>query len=133
MTSLILKSLSIWLAMVLLAILNGLMREQLLAPVLTTEFAVPVSGLTLSLLILLLTYFALPILGVQSPRTYLAIGLFWVILTLLFEWVFGQYVMGKTRQELLVVFNLLEGNLFLLVLLTTFFAPSLTARIRKLI
>jgi len=133
MSSLIVKSLAIWFAMIPLAILNGLLREKLLTPLMSAELAIPMSGLTLSLLILLLTYFVLPLLGHRSSRNYLAIGLFWAILTLLFEWSFGQYVMGKTRQELLALFNLLQGNLFLMVLLTTFCAPWLTAKMRNLI
>lgn len=61
-----LKALSIWLAILLLAILNGLLREAVLVPLWGPVAGLVASGLLLSVLILLVAYLALPWLGVRG-------------------------------------------------------------------
>jgi hypothetical protein len=54
-------------------------------------------------------------------------------MTLLFEFLFGHYVASKSWQDLLQVFNVLKGDLFLVVLVVSLFAPCLAARKRGLL
>ena len=49
-----------------------------------------------------------------SARQALLIGLFWLALTLLFEFGFGRY-RGNSWEKLLADYNLLEGRLWLLI------------------
>lgn len=130
---LVLISAALWLAIALLAILNGIIREKLLMPNFGAQLALPLSALSLSLLVLAATYLAFPLFGHQTSSIYLAIGLQWVLMTLAFELLFGHYVIGKSWTEILRVFNPLTGDLFLLVLAVTFFAPYLVARIKGIL
>jgi len=51
------------------------------------------------------------------------IGGFWLVMTILFEFVFGHYVMGHPWETLLTDYNLFKGKMWVLVLITTFLAP----------
>jgi len=117
--------------MVVAAILNGGLREQVLATLFGSAVALPLSGITLSILVFLITYFAFPWLGRHRGHTYIMVGALWVLLTLLFEFPFGHFVMGKSWSELLQVFNVTDGNLFPVVLLTSLLSPYVVARWRS--
>ncbi|MBV1790420.1 hypothetical protein KQ940_20370 [Marinobacterium sp. D7] len=121
---------AIWLAMVILAIVNGLIRDRVLVELIGQHPALVVSGLSLSLLILIATYCAFPFIGSRSRRIYLLIGLQWVSMTLLFDILFGHFFAGKSWSEILQLFNPASGDLLLLVLITTLFAPYLVARFK---
>ncbi len=123
----------IWLLMMLVAIANGVFREQILAPYLGQDIALPVSGISLSVLVLMVSYISLPFFGRHSASTFLLIGTQWLLMTLVFEFVFGHYVVGKSWQTLLQVFNVSSGDLFLLVLLVSLLGPYLAARLRGML
>ena len=125
------KGLGVWLVMVAAAIGNGLLRETLLVPWLGGGISLPLSGILLALLIFAIAYMCLPIFGRQSQREYLGIGFFWCGLTVLFEFGFGHYIVGKSWQEIWQGFNPARGNLFCLVLVVTLFSPWLAARLRN--
>jgi hypothetical protein len=90
----LLKACGVWVFLVLLAILNGTVREKVLVPLLGTQWALPLSGISLSVLILVTTLLLLPFLGVLSSSQYWLVGGMWLLLTVLFEFLFGHYVMG---------------------------------------
>jgi hypothetical protein len=129
----LLKACGVWVFLVLLAILNGTVREKVLVPLLGTQWALPLSGISLSVLILVTTLLLLPFLGVLSSSQYWLVGGMWLLLTVLFEFLFGHYVMGDPWTKLLEAYNILKGNLWVLVLLVTAAAPYLAARLRGFI
>jgi hypothetical protein len=53
------------------------------------------------------------------------------VLTVLFEFGFFALVMGHPMDVLLGEYDLFRGRLWLLVLITTFFAPLLAGLLRK--
>lgn len=133
MTFIAIKSVGIWLLIVFAAIFNGVAREKLLTPLLGSGVSLPLSGVTLSALVLIITYFTLPLIGEVKPGVYLFIGLLWVALTLVFEYVFGYYLAGKPWHEINQVFNLRKGNLFILVLIVSGVSPWIAAKMKHLI
>ena len=58
------------------------------------------------------------------------LGLFWTILTMAFEFLFGHYVMGHSWDALWADYNVLQGRLWPLVLIVTLFGPLLAQKIR---
>ena len=126
----VLKTIAIWLIMVICAIFNGLLRDRLLNKLLGTDVALPVSGIVLSCLIGLIVYAAIPFFGSQNRHTFLGVGLGLVLMTLVFETVFGMMLGGKSWHEILQLFDVTRGNLFSLVLLVTLLSPYLTAKWR---
>tara|TARA_R110001599_G_scaffold296338_1_gene500583 strand:- start:154 stop:609 length:456 start_codon:yes stop_codon:yes gene_type:complete len=128
-TTVALKALVIWTAIVVLAIANGSLREFLLVPVLGTQAALVLSGLLLSVLIIGVAYLSLPWLKPRQPVQVWGIGLVWLALTLIFEFSFGL-LQGKSWPELFEAYTFEGGNLWLVVLATTAFAPYMAAKLR---
>lgn len=133
MMSLFVKTLGIWLVMVMAAIVNAAIREKAIAPAIGPKAALPVSGLTLSLFIFLIVYAAIPLFGSLQPKTCFQIGLVWVALTLCFEFLFGHFGAGKSWREILQVFNVARGDLFMVALITTLISPWIAAKLRGLV
>ena len=126
----ILKSLIIWFCFIPVAILNGGLREYVLAKAIGEEWALPVSGITLSVWIFLITWLLLPrmIKAFTSKDGWLT-GIGWALLTIVFEFAAGLAV-GSTVSELLAAYNPLSGNLWLLVLLTTLLSPVIVRKVK---
>lgn len=120
----------IWLVIAVFAVINGAFRESVLVPSFGQSVALPISGLSLSIIVFMVTYFSLTLFRVKSHRSYLFIGVQWVLMTLIFEFVFGHYVAGKSWADILQTFNLLEGDLFIGVLLVSGISPLLVAKIK---
>lgn len=129
--NLFLKTSMIWIIIALLAILNGIFRENVLVSNLGQNMAIAVSGLNLSLIVLIVTYLSFPLFGKQHVSTYIFMGLQWVFMTLLFEFIFGHYVMGKSWSTLLQVFDIRKGDLMIVVLLVSLISPLFVARIKN--
>lgn len=125
------KAVVVWLGILVLAVANGLLREALLVPVLGEFRALILSGILLAALIPAVAYLALPWLGRLPVAAYLAVGLGWLCLTLVFEFAFGRLIQGRPWPELLEAYTFRDGNLWPLVLLVTAAAPYVAARIRR--
>lgn len=127
MYALLLKSLGIWLLLVVTAVANGIFRDRVLAPRYGVEVSLPLSGLSLSTFIYLVVYCTLPMLGRHDTPTYLCIGGLWLGLTVLFETLLGRLVSKASWQTLLAAYTFKNGNLWPLVLAVTFASPWLAA------
>lgn len=119
-----------WALILLLAIVNGALREAILVPVLGPVPGLLGSGLLLSLIILLVALAAIPGFGTLAPARYWLIGTLWLLMTLVFEFSFGLLVQQKTLAELLQAYTFTGGNSWPLVLAMTLLAPRLAARLR---
>lgn len=123
----------IWVVMVILAIANGAFRDGVLVPQLGHDLALPISGLSLAALIFIATYMTFPLIGKNTMSVYYMIGIQWVLMTLAFEFLFGHYVLGKPWSEIVQVFDLMSGNLLIMVLIVTLLAPYLVARLKDVL
>lgn len=125
-----LKALMVWAVILVLAILNGLLREAVLVPWLGATTGLVLSGLLLSSLIIAVSYVALPWLDARRLNQLLAVGLGWVALTVVFEFSFGL-LQGKSWPALLEACAFKDGNIWPLVLLVTALAPYIAAKLRS--
>jgi hypothetical protein len=129
----LLKALMAWLLLMVLALGNGLAREYWLQPWLGPETALPLSGLTLALLILLVSLIlARPLEWNRAAGAWLA-GLLWLSLTIGFEFGFGRYGLSRSWDQMFAVYDPRSGNLWLLVLASSLCSPWLAARLRGLV
>ena len=126
----VLKAVGCWALLVVLAILNGLLRETALIPVLGATAGQLMSGLLLSLLIFLVAWLAIPQFGALRASQYGFIGLLWLAMTVAFEFGFGHWIAGAPWHQLLAAYNVFKGNLWVLVLMVTLISPYLAARVR---
>lgn len=129
MSGIALKACAVWLAILGLAIANGVFREAMLRPSLGRAPSLVLSGLLLSGLIVAATYVSLPWLGVRTPRELLTIGAGWLVLTLAFEFSFG-WLRGKPLAQVLEAYTFREGNIWPVVLLVTALSPWVAAKLR---
>ena len=121
---------AVWLAILLLAILNGALREAVLLPAWGRPAALVASGVLLAILILAAALASSRWIGAASTACAWRVGLAWLALTLAFEFTFGALVQGKTWPQLLAAYAMRDGNLWPLVLLVTLAAPVLARRLR---
>ena len=94
----VIRSLLVWLCFIPVAILNGGLRQYVLVRWFGEVGANALSGVL--------------------------IGIVWMLLTIGFEFTFGL-IGGVSFRELLSAYNPMSGNLWLLVVITTFGAPRL--------
>ncbi|WP_295418280.1 hypothetical protein [Sulfurovum sp.] len=120
-----------WLGLVLLAIGNGALREKTYGIHVSELLAHQLSTLTGLVLFGIYIYFFTGIFRLESAKQALLIGLMWVIMTIVFEFVFGHYVMGHSWQRLLDDYNLLKGRVWIFILIATLFYPYLFFKIRS--
>ncbi len=126
----LLKAIGIWALILVCAVLNGAVREAVLVPAFGNPVALALSGLLLSACILVLSLALVPKLGRLQRRQCLYLGLFWLCLTLAFEFSFGLLLQHRTWSELLEAYTFRSGNLWPLVLLVTLIAPLAAVRLR---
>ncbi|MGQ0622687.1 MAG: hypothetical protein ACT4QA_22750 [Panacagrimonas sp.] len=124
------KAVALWFVLVVLAIANGTLREKVLVPAMGASSALLISGITLSVAIFVVSWFALPWYGPLASSQYWLIGLLWLFMTMLFEFGFGHFIAHKSWVELLDAYNVSKGNLWALVLVATFVSPWLAARLK---
>ncbi len=132
-TSVWLKAATLWLAILVLAILNGALREKTLIPAFGSFAGLVVSGTILSICIFLVAFTAAPWYGPLASHQWLLVGLFWFLLTVVFEFSFGRFVEHKSWAELFNAYTFRGGNIWPLVLLATFLSPWFAARLRSFI
>ena len=126
----VLKSLPVWLCFIPVAILNGGLREYVLVEAIGEEWALPVSGIILSVCIFLITWMLLPrMIKAFTSKDGWLIGVGWALLTIAFEFAAGL-AGGRTLLVPLAACNTLSGHLWLLGLGATFFLPILIVKSR---
>ena len=129
----ILRALAVWLLLLILAVLNGGLRDTQLSPRLGDTVGRGISTLLLCGLIVLATWLTIGWIRPGGSREALAVGALWVALTLALEFGVGHYGFGKPWPELLADYDLSRGRIWIAVLVVTLLAPWWTARSRGLL
>lgn len=127
------KAAALWLAILVLAMANGTLREKLLVPSLGSFAALVLSGILLSACVFLVALLAAPWYGRLSAAQWLAVGALWLAMTLAFELGFGRFVQHKGWAEILEAYTFKGGNLWPLALGVVLISPWLAAKLRALI
>lgn len=126
---LVLKAIGVWVLILGAAIANAALRELVLGPRLGNVRALTLSGVVLSLAIVVIAFACLPWLGVRGLVELLLIGLGWLVLTAAFDLLVGT-LQGKPLSSLLAAYAFRDGNLWPVILLVTLGAPYAAAKLR---
>ena len=126
------RVIAVWLAILVLANLNGLAREFALAPLLGPAGARFASGVTLSAIIFAAAWLAAPWLGRASAGQWWATGALWLGLTLAFEFGIG-YAQHQDLSRLFAAYTFEGGNIWPVVLLAALVSPYFAARVRGVV
>lgn len=125
----LLKAFGIWLVMLIVAFVNGAIREILIVPRVGEELGHVIGVIVFSGAIFGLTYIFVKALGPLPASMLFYLGLFWLVLSLLFEFGFFHYVMHEPWSELLADYNIFRGRLLIVVWLTTLFSPLVCGKL----
>lgn len=120
-----LRHLLAWLTMLLVSILNGALRDSTYGEHLPALHAHQLSTLSDILLLGALIWLYVRRWPPASAREAWHIGLFWMTLTVTFEFLFFHYVGGHPWEVLLANYDLGAGRLWPLILLWIAVAPRL--------
>ncbi len=126
-----LKFILAWFPMIFIAIANGLFRERILTSRLTELQAHQVSTATMIVLLSIYVWILFKIWLPTSANQAIIIGLIWLVLTIVFEFLFGHYVAGHSWDRLLQDYNVLKGRVWVLVLIWISIAPFIIHRLQK--
>ena len=127
------RALGVWIAMLIIASVNGALRQAVLIPSVGDVAGRAISTLMLAALIGLLTWATIGWIGPQSSADAWLIGARWVMLTLAFELLAGHYLFGTPWPALLEDYNVVRGRIWILVLIVTAIAPRVCAALRGLL
>ncbi|MCF6132515.1 hypothetical protein [Flavobacterium wongokense] len=119
-----LKYILLWFPMIIIAVVNGSVRDLWYKNYLGELKAQQLS--TIALILFLGSYinFVIKKYPPQSVSKSLIIGLIWMLLTLAFEFGFGLY-RGNSWPQLLKAYNIMTGNIWILIPIGLFLAPYL--------
>ena len=117
-----LKYFFLWFPMLLIAILNGTIRELFFRKYLNELTAHQLSTFTLLLFFFFYTRFVIHRFMPPSAVDAIMVGVFWLSLTLAFEFGFGRW-RGNTWVNLLADYDLRKGRLWVLIPLFITIAP----------
>ena len=125
---LLLKAVAMWLLILIFATLNGAFRRAVLMPNLGAPVAFVLSGMLLSLCIIVMAFLFVRRLGPVGKTESLYVGLLWLFSTIVFEFAFGRLMQHKSWSELLEAYTFKDGNIWPVVLLVVLLAPWLAVR-----
>lgn len=119
-----------WTGLAVAMIINGISRGiyQPLVGELTAHQISTLSGITLVYLVTMLMNRKWKI---QDAKTAQSIGVMWLIMTILFEFGFGHYIIGHPWDRLFADYNILQGRIWSLFLIGLAAIPSIVYRRSK--
>lgn len=113
-----------WLMLLVLAILNGTLRNIVYKPWVGDLWAHQIS--TVVAIVVFTAVIFLRFKDQVSQYSYgqlLWVGIVWVGMTIIFEFIGGHYLFGNSWEKLLADYNIFKGRVWVLVLATELLAP----------
>ncbi|CAL2101678.1 conserved membrane protein of unknown function [Tenacibaculum sp. 190130A14a] len=123
-----LKYILAWFPMIMIAIINGFFREKFLATYFNNLQAHQLSSISMIVLLGMYIWVVFKVFFPASAYQAIFIGLVWLLFTVIFEFLFGYYVMGNSWNKLLSDYNILEGKVWVFVLIWIAVAPYIVYR-----
>jgi len=128
---LFLKSFGIWLILAVSAIVVATFRVGVLLPQFGEQTAHQLGTILYLIVQFIIIYLFIRKIRIKDVKTLLGIGFFWLVITIIFEFIFGHFVMGHPWQKLFADYNLFNGRLWVLVLINNLFSPLISGKIIK--
>ena len=119
-----------WFPMLLLAIINGTARDLWYKKYVGEITAHQISTVSLILLFGFYIWLVMKKYPAKSGTQAIYVGLFWLTLTLAFEFGFGL-MRGRTLTQLLGEYDIMKGRIWILIPLWVILAPYLFFRIQS--
>jgi len=121
---------AVWIVIICAESLHGMLRTIFLAPHVGDFQARQISVVTGSILILTIAYLFVRWIRPGTTGQRVAVGLMWLVLTLLFELSLGRFILGLSWERLFSDYDLSRGGLLPLGLIALTLSPLIAARVR---
>lgn len=131
MKALYLKSLGIWFTLAVSAIVVAIFRNDILLPQFGEQTAHQLGTIIYLIVQFIIIFFFIKKMKIKEVKILLGVGIFWVVITIIFEFFFGHYVIGHPWQKLFADYNIFNGRLWVLVLINNLAAPLISGKIIK--
>jgi hypothetical protein len=125
------RAAAVWFGIMIIAVANGTLRVFVIVPLTGEAVGHIVSSLLLCVLVIFVASLTVRWIGAHTRRALFIAGGLWLALTLAFEFLAGHYVFGRSWEVLLANYDVLDGRVWILVLLATFLGPWLGAKLRE--
>ncbi len=129
----ILRALAVWILLIAAETVHGIIRNVALMPIVGDFRARQICVFTGAAIIFGITYFCIQWICVVSKGQLFLVGAMWLVLTLLFEFGVGRFVLKLPWQRLAEDYNLAQGGLLPIGLVMLFLSPFFAAKLRHLL
>ena len=129
----VLRALLVWILIIAAETVHGIVRNVALMPMVGDFRARQISVFTGAAIIFSLTYLCVRWIRANSKGQLFLVGALWLVLTLLFEFGLGRFVLKLSWERLTEDYNVAQGGLLPIGLVLLFLSPFLAARLRRLI
>lgn len=126
----LIRAFLVWLVIIAAETVHGILRGVLLVPIVGDLPARQIGVLIGSLLIFAVAYLVIRWIAAHTKLQFLAVGLLWVVLTILFEIGLGRLVLGLPWERLTEDYDVTRGGFMGVGLLFMAAAPWLAAWLR---
>ncbi len=126
-----LRATVVWIVIILAETVHGIARIQILEPSVGEFRARQMAVFSGAAIIFLVTRSLIGWIGANGRFALVAIGLFWVVLTIAFELLIGRFVFGFSWQRIAAEYDITSGSLMPLGLVFLVFCPLLASISRK--
>ena len=106
------KAFYLWLGFLVVAIAGALIREKFLMPMVGQLEGRALGTMLVSAIIFGLICAYVSRLEGATPGSLVRLGIFWTVLTILFEHIFSHYVLGVSWEFIGVDYNISQGRLW---------------------
>ena len=120
-----------WLLLFVVMFANGAIRVLVFQPRLGEDLARQVASLSGAALVLLVSWLFVGASPSAKPWQLWWVGVAWLCATVAFEFLFGRFVSGLSWQALLADYDLLQGRLWSLILISVCLGPWLWGTVRS--
>lgn len=126
----LLRAFLVWVTVLLLANVNGGLRELVLIPRIGPNAGHVLSTLLLAVVVLAVAWNTVHWIGVSTSSQAIIAGVMWLLLTLAFEFGAGHFLFHKPWKELVADYNVSAGRIWIIVPIITLFALEIARRFR---
>jgi hypothetical protein len=129
----LIRSVVVWIVLIAAEILHGIARGIFLVPHVGEFRSNQIGVFTGCVIILVIALVFVRWINATRLSQRLIVGLLWLALTLVFETLFGRFVMGLSWERLASDYNVLEGGLLPFGLLVLLLSPLIASKLRRTI
>ncbi len=122
----------VWLVIIFAESVHGTLRQIFLAPLVGDFPARRIAFFVGIGLIFLIAYFFIRWIAAPTAKSLFLVGLLWAILTLVFEFALGFWILGFSRERVFEDYDVSRGGLMSFGLIFMIFAPLAAAKMHGL-